>query len=88
MPDEWLYARNIRLRLAHLAAKTQIFPGSDLTANRKSHPGESGQVLSVIIAAQHSELGWSYRMRFFSKFRQKLAHVIQDVLPNAEQIGY
>jgi S-adenosylmethionine synthetase len=84
MPDEWLYARNICLRLAHLR-KTQILPWLRSDCKSQVTLGESGQVLSVIIAAQHSELPAGVTEGdFLQHVRSEIvAHVIQDVLPNA-----
>jgi S-adenosylmethionine synthetase len=84
MPDEWLYARNICLRLAHLR-KTQILPWLRSDCKSQVTLGESGQVLSVIIAAQHSELPAGVTEGdFLQQVRSEiLTHVIQDVLPTA-----
>jgi S-adenosylmethionine synthetase len=84
MPAEWVYARNICLRLANLRKENVL---AWLKSDCKSQVtlGDKGEILSVIIAAQHSELENGINEKDFLRqmFEEIQNHVIQEVLPNA-----
>lgn len=83
MPDEWVYARNICLRLTHLR-KTEILPWLKSDCKSQVTLSHDERVLSVIVAAQHAELPAGVTEgEFQERVRQEiLTHVIEDVLPN------
>jgi S-adenosylmethionine synthetase len=83
MPDEWIYARNICLRLTNLR-KTETLRWLRSDCKSQVTISDEGRVLSVIIAAQHGELPAGVtESDFQAQVRSEiLAHVIKDVLPN------
>lgn len=83
MPKEWIYARNICLRLAELRKTEKLaWLGSDCKSQVTLDA--NGEVTSVIVAAQHIALPQEITEEDFLKHIEKeiLTHVIEEVLPN------
>lgn len=91
MPREWLYARNICLRLAELR-KEQKLPWLRSDCKSQVTVNGEGKVTNVIIAAQHEAIGNGITDKavlkqieedFLRKIRIDIqTHVISAVLPN------
>lgn len=83
LPAEWVYARNICLRLAQLR-KTRVLSWLKSDCKSQVTLGDEGEILSVIIAAQHNALENSMTEEgFLRQIREELQkHVIQEVLPS------
>ena len=83
MPAEWVYARNICLRLSNLRRSHAL---DWLRSDCKSQVtlSAAGEVVSVIIAAQHNEIeNGVTEQDFLRQIRAEIQQqVIQKVLPN------
>lgn len=83
MPQEWVYARDICLRLAKLRKKQKL-PWLRSDCKSQVTIDEKGRVISVIVAAQHAALGKGITKKAFRKKAEDdiLTYVLKEVLPN------
>lgn len=83
MPEEWVYARNICLLLADLR-KTEKLVWLKSDCKSQVTLDAKGEVVSVIVAAQHTEPPKGVTEKDFLKQIEEeiLTNVIKEVLPN------
>lgn len=83
MPQEWVYARNICLRLADLRRTQKLAWMRSDCKSQVTLNGE-GEVVSAIVAVQHAELPEGATEKDFRKQIEAdiVAHVIKETLPN------